>query len=409
MSMIHINNNCDTNEPTCLCGIEVSIITSTGEVEVTEGGGYIIDGELVFSDNQSVIWTSELGDDYVLEFIYNTELDRWELYSRDAVIGIFDSDSQCPLSECDWDLDCIGIEFQPLGITRGYYSWTGEYFNGKRAYYFSSDWDGVSTIDYQIVWDLIPNSAGAPPGTYAWILSDATDEPPIFIGFLYTEGCPYGQYISEWEGAATRFQIADPGVSDYILKTKAAECGCCDTSLNITTNYEGLGEINVTATVEYDEYGNVLVYEGVNYYTFTIDDNEYYLFYLNGIWAVKTALSVSAPNQTSALSNNECPYGFYSNELLFSNFWVRGVDCFDCCDYYAPRFTNFIKKKKYDLVGDISSIRNKEIFGMKCGPEWSDLFRKHLILDVLSCLPYGVLCEEEEQCLIKNVNENCNC
>jgi len=57
----------------------------------------------------------------------------------------------------------------------------------------------------------------------------------------------------------------------------------------------------------------------------------------------------------------------------------------------------------------VSAIKNKEIFGMKCGPDWSDLFKKHLILDVLHCLPYGVLCDDEEQCLINSVNENCNC
>jgi hypothetical protein len=108
-------------------------------------------------------------------------------------------------------------------------------------------------------------------------------------------------------------------------------------------------------------------------------------------------------------SSGDCPYGFYIPDKPFERVWVRGVECFDCCDYYTPRFSNFIKKKKYDLVDDVSAIKRKEIFGMKCGPEWDDLFRKHLILDVLHCLPYGVLCDEEEQCLINNVNGNCNC
>jgi hypothetical protein len=53
--------------------------------------------------------------------------------------------------------------------------------------------------------------------------------------------------------------------------------------------------------------------------------------------------------------------------------------------------------------------KGKNLFGFKCGTSWDDLFRKHLIFDVLSCLPYGVICEEEEQCLINNLNENCNC
>jgi hypothetical protein len=507
MSTTHTNTNCATNEPTCLCGIEVSISDRFGDVEITFAGGHIINEELVFIDNQSIVWTDDLGVSYILNFTYNTVLLRWELSYDDIVIGVFYSDSQCPLSQCDWDLECIGIDFRPNGTTVDYYSWTGEYLNGKKAYYFSSDWDGVSTIDYQIVWDLIPPSAGAPVGTYAWILSDVTEGTPIFIGFVTTKNCPYGSYASEWLGVKSRFEIANPGVSDYILQTKAADCGCCDTTLQLEIDIEGLGVVTANGNVEYDEYGNILGINNHPYYVFdvvspaggcdcisvtytligeepvtvevesfddeyaieiddiecilayTIDgggawllqdlDNDdlailegstpcpfgtytieegsilesfvvsecvpeittYYLFFLDGEWVVKTSLEDGIIELPRAVleSNSDCPYGFYSTNLDFYSFWVIGTECFDCCNYYAPRFSNFIKKKKYDLVDDISAIRNKEIFGMKCGPEWSDLFRKHLILNVLHCLPYGVLCEEEEQCLIKNVNENCNC
>jgi hypothetical protein len=511
-----------------LCGIEVSIGTRFGVVEVTLAGGHLVDEELTFIDNQSVEWTDDLGVGYILNFSYNNQLGRWELSYDDIVIGVFYSESLsslCPLSQCDWDLDCIAIDFKPNGITRGYYSWTGEYVDGRKTYYISSDWDGVSTRDYQIFWGLIPTSTGAPPNTYGWIFSDVTFEPIEFIGFLYTNGCPYGLYLSEWEGEATRFEIANPGVSDYVLKTKAIECGCCDTTLQLEIGVEGLGVITTDASVEYDAYGNILGINGKPYYVFEVDsssdgcdcisvtytlvgeepvtvevessgeyndkplydlsfistnliliwfsaygpytniwavetvstiegtieslfesENEcpfgtytleegsifeafsvsecepemttYYLFFLDGEWVVKTSLGegpiIEFPRAVLGPDSKispvlDCPYGFYSTALDFYSFWVRGVECFDCCNYYAPRFSNFIKKKKYDLVSDISSIRNKEIFGMKCGPEWSELFRKHLILDVLSCLPYGVLCEEDEQCLIKNVNENCNC
>jgi hypothetical protein len=522
MSESIVNTNCSVNEPTCLCGIEVSIGTRFGVVEVTLAGGHFVDEELTFIDNQSVEWTDDLGVGYILNFSYNNQLGRWELSYDDIVIGVFSSESLsslCPLSQCDWDLDCIAIDFKPNGITRGYYSWTGEYVDGRKTYYISSDWDGVSTRDYQIFWGLIPTSTGAPPNTYGWIFSDVTFEPIEFIGFLYTNGCPYGLYLSEWEGEATRFEIANPGVSDYVLKTKAIECGCCDTTLQLEIGVEGLGVITTDANVEYDAYGNILGINGKPYYVFEVDSSSegcdcisvtyalvgdepvtvevnkeeglingkpfylfgdsvgfyaideevegegwillsdpevpppylfedtpcpfgvytipegsffdafevapcahnittYYLFFLDGEWVVKTTLGdgtiIVPPSAVLGPDSKispvlDCPYGFYSTDLEFYSFWVRGVECFDCCNYYAPRFSNFIKKKKYDLVSDISSIRNKEIFGMKCGPEWSELFRKHLILDVLSCLPYGVLCEEDEQCLIKNVNENCNC
>lgn len=111
-------------------------------------------------------------------------------------------------------------------------------------------------------------------------------------------------------------------------------------------------------------------------------------------------------------STSDCPFGPWSPYFVGNqtyNISIRGVECFDCCDYYAPRNRNLLKKKKAIFVEEISDIRNKEIFGLKCGTSWDDLFRKHLIFDVLNCLPYGVLCEEEEQCLINNLNENCNC
>jgi hypothetical protein len=405
--MTHTNCNCLVNEPTCLCGIEVSISTSLGLVEVTIAGGHTVDDEVIFTDNQSVVWTDDLGVDYILNFIYNTELDRWELSYDGIVIGVLYSDSKCPLSECDWDLECIAIDFKVLGITRGYYSWTGEYYNGRKTYTIVSDWDGVSARTYKIFWDAIPLFVGAPPNTYAWIFSDATFEPMEFIGYLLTDGCPYGTYISEWEGEASRFQIANPGVSGYTLKTKPADCGCCDTEIILNIN-----GIEYTASVEYDENGNILGYNGHTYYSYFIEETKYYIFLLGERWVIKQVLSVSAFEIASLNSGTDCPFGYWGSYLLgeeFVTIFVIGAKCYDCCDYYAPRFSNFIKKKKYDLVDDISAIRNKEIFGMKCGPEWSDLFRKHLILNVLHCLPYGVLCEEEEQCLIKNVNENCNC
>ena len=115
-------------------------------------------------------------------------------------------------------------------------------------------------------------------------------------------------------------------------------------------------------------------------------------------------------------STGDCPFGVYSsysevtnNDQIITHFSIKGTECFDCCNYYTPRFSNFIKKKKYELVDNINDIRSKEIFGLKCGPEWSTLFKHHLIMDVLHCLPYGVLCEESEQCLMNNLSENCNC
>jgi len=64
-------NNCSANEPTCLCGIEVSISTRFGLIEVSFAGGHLVDEELIFTDNQSVVWVDELGVDSDFRFLKN--------------------------------------------------------------------------------------------------------------------------------------------------------------------------------------------------------------------------------------------------------------------------------------------------------------------------------------------------
>jgi hypothetical protein len=374
--------------------------TVTAYQEVSElGSPYII--------NDSIAFESVLGQEYILTIQYNDVLDRWEMsYFNDTidenvVIGVFyGSADSCPTSIC-WDMDCIAVAFNTLGTFDSFFIWDGSYINGKKSYTFTSDWSGPD-INYSISWGLAPVDALAPVGTLCWSLYD--EDSDSYVGFLFgLNNCPYGAYVSNWNGDTTRFSFTDLGVTGYDVKSYIIDCGCCDTELIVTVDGD-----DYTASVEYDEYGNILVYNGINYYTFNIVDVTYYIFYLDGQWVVKTGLSISAITFANLASTNECPFGSYNSEA-FDVFRVMGAECFDCCDYVQPRNRNLLKKKKAIFVDEISSIRNKEIFGFKCGTSWDDLFRKHLIFDVLSCLPYGVICEEEEQCLINNLNENCNC
>jgi hypothetical protein len=374
--------------------------TVTAYQEVSElGSPYII--------NDSIAFESVLGQEYILTIQYNDVLDRWEMsYFNDTidenvVIGVFyGSADSCPTSIC-WDMDCIAVAFNTLGTFDSFFIWDGSYINGKKSYTFTSDWSGPD-INYSISWGLAPVDALAPVGTLCWSLYD--EDSDSYVGFLFgLNNCPYGAYVSNWNGDTTRFSFTDLGVTGYDVKSYIIDCGCCDTELIVTVDGD-----DYTASVEYDEYGNILVYNGINYYTFNIVDVTYYIFYLDGQWVVKTGLSISAITFANLASTNECPFGSYNSEA-FDVFRVMGAECFDCCDYVQPRNRNLLKKKKAIFVDEISSIRNKEIFGFKCGTTWDNLFRKHLIFDVLSCLPYGVICEEEEQCLINNLNENCNC
>ena len=399
---------CSNTTVSCLCGVEFNIYDPSGVlIETIIGYQQVSTLGSPYTINGSTAFESVLGQSYVLTIQHNDVLDRWEMsyynttIDEDIVIGVFyGTADSCPISNC-WDMDCIAVAFNVLGIYDSFFIWDGTYTNGKKSYTFTSDWSGPD-INYSISWGLAPTVSGAPTGTLCWTLTDEGSGNPA--GFLFSlKNCPYGAYLTEWGGEDTRFSFTDLGVTGYDVKSSVHDCGCCDTEIIVTVDGD-----EYTATVEYDEYGNILVYGGINYYTFSIGDSTYYIFYLDGQWVVKSALSISALTFANLASTNECPFGSYNTEA-FESFRIEGVDCFDCCDYYRPGNRNLLKKKKAIFVDEISSIRNKEIFGFKCGTSWDDLFRKHLIFDVLNCLPYGVICDEEEQCLIKNLNENCNC
>ena len=510
---------CSNTAVSCLCGVEFNIYDSSGVLIETvnayqqvsaPGSPYVINGSTAFE--------GVLGQSYVLTIQYNALLSRWEMsyyndtIEEDVVIGVFyGSADSCPASNC-WDMDCIAVAFNVLGTYDSFFIWDGTYTNGKKSYTFTSDWSGPD-INYSISWGLAPTVAGAPTGTLCWTLTDEDTGNPV--GFLFgLNNCPYGAYLTGWGGEDTRFSFTDLGVTGYDVKSSIIDCGCCDEKVSVTT-YDGETFNVYELSVNYDEYGNVLVLNGYNYYSYVNGETEYYL-YVNsqGNWVLNTLFnnpetelaytpvssdcpfgsyninpapepcgcdtilvtyqligeepvtvevdvatisdgknayyilidgyeledfllywqplenkwifyySIEGVYQATLSEDTPCPFGTYTIERgsIFESFevsqcsvptnilvTVKGVDCFDCCDYYRPGNRNLLKKKKAIFVDEISSIRNKEIFGFKCGTSWDDLFRKHLIFDVLNCLPYGVICDEEEQCLINNLNENCNC
>ena len=176
-------------------------------------------------------------------------------------------------------------------------------------------------------------------------------------------------------------------------------------------------EYDFIIDVAKDLNDNVLGFNGKQYYSFTynlpgapVPNPTYYIYFNGNEWVVNDSLAVPGGEIHENGGSGDCPYGFYSKSTWDESIiQIKGVECFDCCDYYTPRFTNFIRKQRAILVDDTSYIKRKEVFGMKCGGDWEDIFRKHLIIDTLSCLPYGVLCEEQEECLIENLYKNCNC
>ena len=192
----------------------------------------------------------------------------------------------CPISNC-WDLDCIAVALRILGVFDTYFSWDGTYVNGKKSYTFTSDWSGPD-INYSLSWGLAPSNANAPVGTNCWTLTEEGSSPAP-VGYLFNNNqCPYGQYIVQFGGIDTRFSFTDLGVTGFDLKTTILDCGCCDTELIVTIN-----GVEYTAEVEYDEYGNILGYNGKQYYVFLYEGDEYYVYFNGTNWVIATDCGTS--------------------------------------------------------------------------------------------------------------------
>lgn len=424
--------NCpDTNKcptpTTCLCGLETNIYNPSGVlVETVTAYPIDVEGTTIYQIFNSTAFEATLGQAYTLTISYNIDLERWEItYFNDdlnltILLGVLygvEPDS-CPVNNC-WDLDCNAVAFRVLGAFDTYFPWVGDYTNGKKSYEFTSDWSG-SDVDYRVYWvsdsSVFPG-ADAPVGTPAWVLEEEVG-PGVWqpAGYLFNNNkCPYGVYLARWNDAPSRFSFTDLGVTGFDLKTSIIDCGCCDESILVDITFQDVQYTDITANVVKDEYGNVVGLNGKQYYELTIpsipNPMTFYLYFNGDEWSLTNGIEGDIIQYAKLESNSECPFGIYD---LFKPkgidfLYIRGAECFDCCDYDTPKNRNLLKKKKAIFVEEISSIRNKEIFGFKCGPEWDDLFKKHLIFDVLWCLPYGKICDEEQQCLINNLNENCNC
>ena len=257
--------------------------------------------------------------------------------------------------------------------------------NGKAVYLFEFD-----SISYTIKWD----------GT-KWVLLNGNDEVAVGHGDVDSE-CPIG-FFDFTDCVYLRIQ------GSTLLPS----------SFDERVYY--VGEQNGRKYWEW-QVGSIcysLVYKIV-----TPGIDEY--------WAVVDCDTLEEKAKAAGTIGTDCPpinndissfTWTYTTEIPdeFNTFSVRegyknlfflrfdGVDCPNNCDGSSLRNKNLLKKKKAIFVKEVASIRNKELFGLKCGTNWNDLYKKHLILDVLNCLPYGSICEEEEQCLIDKLDKNCKC
>jgi hypothetical protein len=385
---------------TCECGITLDIYNSAGIlIESTQGGGYDDGGEvtpLFFEITTSTIWESQLGEGYVLTFTYNINLGRWELYyyndtlDDDILIGIYYTDYSCPTAIQGWDLNCITIGFYILGVLKKVVTWNEQYTNGKKSYSFTSNWSG-SLLNYRLSW--VPDcatsfpSSGAPANTPAWVLEEETS-PGVWLiaGYLFNYNqCPFGEYLTGFGGELGRFSFQDLGVSGYNITISPIDCQCCDEKLTINITTDSEEEIEVIADIVTNEAGDHLIYNGYPYYIFYIGEEDYFLFYLNGQWVVKSALSISALTIIYMESTNTCPFGYYLSDLegsIFTRFWVRG---YNCGDQVEKDFCEKLHEKQCEFAAKTLSYLNHLQFGNTCCEELDNLKNDKRVLEILNC------------------------
>jgi hypothetical protein len=424
------NNSCADNR--CSCGVFIDVFEGSNLLH-TYFSDYNCDcNGFSFSFNEGSIPNVFHEDDREVIVRYNEQFERWEMvfyddklegyipfalyYTKDSVCP--DGDSGFTIGSCGWD-DNRNVTYVKIdSVVVGVAVWNGTRTNGYKVYeYIPSVYPGTYTNPFTISVDI---------PTLQWRINlNGTDIAFAGAGAIPQTAFPNGSFTNILPFSGTIFLDTynglpptpgneSPSGTLNIVKIRAIDCGCCDESVIIDVVFDESTFNDVQANIVKDEYGNVLAINGKPYYTFELQltptPATFYLYYTGTSWIMSDSLDGEGAIYAELTSTNDCPFGSYQ---LFrtpvSLFSVIGSECFDCCDYYAPRNRNLLKKKKAIFVEEIASIRNKEIFGLKCGPEWSDLFKKHLIFDVLWCLPYGVLCDDEEQCLINNLNENCNC
>lgn len=187
---------------------------------------------------------------------------------------------------------------------------------------------------------------------------------------------------------------------------------CC---LNIDI-YKGDEVVTLTLNALYDSEGVFINYSFFYVYpyllVYDISVSTWFLYLDTEIVASYVGLDENCPQSYSSEWNIITVLNFefilYAIECDMNNddipADVEPINCDIPCSN-----SNLLKKQKSALSRDIADISKREIFGLKCGDNWENIFMRSLIIDALSCIPYGVYSKDTEACLISKLTDKCNC
>lgn len=293
------NNGCLDGK--CNCGIFIDILEGITPLE-TIYAPYNCDCDgYSFTFNEGSINNVFHEDNREVTVRYNSQFSRWEMVFYDNDLGgyipfalYYTKDSVCPdgnsgfnIGSCGWD-DNRNVTYVKVdSVVVGVAVWNGQRTNGYKVYeYIPSVYPGtytepftisvdIATLEWRINLngtDIAFAGAGAIPQT-AFPNGPFTNIPP-FSGAIF---------LDTYNGLPPTPGNESPSGTLNIIKVRAIDCGCCDTELIVTIN-----GTEYTAEVEYDEYGNILGYNGKQYYVFLYEGDEYYVYFNGTNWVIAT-------------------------------------------------------------------------------------------------------------------------
>ena len=253
--------------------------------------------------------------------------------------------------------------------------------------------DPETEIVYTIYWDVEVNS---------WVLSNSANEDKLELFGGAVDECPYGRFLGEVIGL-------------YVIVSECVE------NVDLPCECIRLNVYSSDSQVYQFQLNQLGYYNGFYYWSYTIEEETYFIWFdtISSSWILSDALG-SSDGFLAELTFDGCPFGnwtTYSPKIAS----IISFECTsepeppvevieeNCNPYEICKYDNLLKRNRVSLSKDIASISKREVYGFNCGDAWQNIFTKSMVIDALSCLPYGVYTEDEERCLIEKLNDKCNC
>lgn len=279
-------NDCNTAVD-CSCGVQLDIyqnglmidsVVFTGhEGSIPEYPSFICFDDIAISPSPTVpcyMNFSQINNAWEIYYIDGTT-------STKIVLGLLPSSSTCPLSQCEWNTECLSLlllygEGQYLNL----YS-NGSLINGYHTFEFDANILGTFS-QYVIYFNTTSGK---------WTLKDTILNEDVGQINELNLSCPIGSFRDIDTDVELDVYTQNVGSSGYVFKTSAVECGCCDEQIEITMTVqtpEGFTENVYTAEIAKDEYGNTLALNGKPYYFFEVDGEMYFVLFDGTSWVIQT-------------------------------------------------------------------------------------------------------------------------